>query len=127
MSPYVLLAVHPSQIFHQNCSMQLISIIITLAMIYYFQKKSTLEFLNQITRLAISILVASVYGIIKCIQLSRINEGHNVNWYVGKFTHKYLVPYLNISFEISGQEYLETERPCVFLCNHQSSLDVISM
>ena len=49
------------------------------------------------------------------------------NYYVGLFTQKYFPQYLGIDYKIIGKEHLIENEPVVYICNHQSSLDVISM
>ena len=90
---------------------------------YGMMHSSRVRFIIRTCLFFAFILVSSLWGIGYALFHS---DKENTNYHVGRFMVR-LVRYLNVEVKVEGMEYLEHVRPCVFVSNHQSSLDVACM
>lgn len=65
-----------------------------------------------------------VWGVLVSIPMSLAGEKLNVNYIVARSFAAFAGRLMEISFEVEGEEYLET-RPAILVGNHQSGLDVL--
>lgn len=76
-----------------------------------------------------SLVIASTTGcVISCFG-AVIGERSNINHYVGKFFAAITAPLVGIKFEVEGEEHLSLalQKSAVFISNHQSMLDLLTM
>ena len=72
--------------------------------------------------------VTGIVGTVTGVALFLTGKAGLTNQVVGRFFGRTLGALTSTTVEvIEGQEYLESERPCVLLVNHQSGLDVFVM
>ncbi|KAJ3129468.1 1-acylglycerol-3-phosphate O-acyltransferase [Nowakowskiella sp. JEL0407] len=86
-----------------------------------------LQFVARAFCLAILTAIGSTFGILTGIILYPLGLGYHVNIYTGRFYAMLVSKFLGIEYRIEGWEHLDSRRPCVFVANHQSSLDVASI
>ncbi|KAI8364657.1 uncharacterized protein BYT42DRAFT_618813 [Radiomyces spectabilis] len=75
----------------------------------------------------ICLALAAFYGVIASLTLPLIGQAHLINWTVARFYYRLAGFLLNISVNIEGKEHLSSKGPVVYVCNHQSSMDVLLM
>jgi len=68
--------------------------------------------------------VIAIWGAIAAITMALQGRKHDVNWVIGRSFFHVAGRVLGIRIEVEGEEHMGT-RPAVFLCNHQSFLDII--
>ncbi len=87
-----------------------------------YNRIPALKFVGKVFLMAFGVAMCSLYGLI----LSFTNAS-NLAYKSATFMQKYVAPMLDLTFEIEGRQFLVAEKPCVFVSNHQSSLDAIVM
>lgn len=96
------------------------STILAVPLIYIlFQNSQHFRFFSRALIYLIGIVASSIFGLIICIKTKS-----NSHYYVGKFLNALVAPLLNINYKINGAPI---DEPCVYVCNHQSSLDLLPM
>ena len=73
------------------------------------------------------ILLVSSLGILISGLCALLGTRGNINHYVGKLFVTIMTPLVGVSFQVEGSHHLQSHRPCIFICNHQSSLDMLTM
>lgn len=66
----------------------------------------------------------SAWGVVCSVGMSLVGQKYNVPWVVARSFYAVAGRALDISFEVEGEEYLDT-RPAVLVGNHQSMLDIL--
>lgn len=69
----------------------------------------------------------ALYGVLASLTLPIFGKTHLINWTVARLYYHIAGYFTGISVTIEGKEHLETGRPSVYVCNHQSSMDVLFM
>jgi len=70
--------------------------------------------------------VCSVWGVLVSIGMTLLGRRFDINWVVARTFYMLTKTVLGLKLEVEGEEYL-SKGPAVFLCNHQSMLDVAVM
>ncbi|KAJ1557179.1 1-acylglycerol-3-phosphate O-acyltransferase [Nowakowskiella sp. JEL0078] len=86
-----------------------------------------LQFLVRTICIILLTAIGSIFGILTGCVLYPIGLGYHVNYYTGHFYNIIVSIFLGITYNFEGLEHLDSRRPCVFVANHQSSLDVASI
>ncbi|KAF8272084.1 hypothetical protein EI94DRAFT_1770020 [Lactarius quietus] len=68
--------------------------------------------------------ICSTIGFCVALPLSLVGRRYDVNYVVARTFYNVFGPLFGVSITVEGEEYLQT-RPCVFVGNHQSMLDVL--
>jgi len=71
------------------------------------------------------LLVCAIYGVIVSLLLTLVGQQGMAQWAVARAFLYTMCPALGIKFEMENEERMWSERPVVFLGNHQSELDVL--
>jgi lysophosphatidate acyltransferase len=95
--------------------------------VFLFHHSRVFRFITRALLVILGIAVTSVYGVLATIFLSFYGRGEDSTVATARFVTTFFTPLLGMTCTVEGQEYLHGERPCVFICNHQSSLDMIMM
>ena len=95
--------------------------------VFLFYNSRVFRFITRAIIVLLGIAVTSVYGVLATIILSFYGKAEESTVAICRFVTTFFTPMLGISCTVEGQEYLHGERPCVFICNHQNSLDMIMM
>ena len=69
-----------------------------------------------------SLTVAAACGVVIGVALSLVGRRYDVNFFVARCTYA-ILGMMDLKVEVEGSENLKT-CPAVFICNHQSMLDV---
>ncbi|KAI7869347.1 hypothetical protein BDF14DRAFT_354651 [Spinellus fusiger] len=96
---------------------------ITFAFLY--RKRGSFYYRSFVTICCLA--VAAVYGIIASLVLPLFGKAGLINWSVAKVYYHLSKTFLGVSVTIKGKENLIRSEPAVFVCNHQSSMDIFAM
>lgn len=75
----------------------------------------------------ICMAICALYGVFASLVLPLFGRGDLINWSVARAYYNLAGFFTGISVEIEGKEHLKKNQPTVFVCNHQSSMDVLFM
>ncbi|THU91915.1 1-acyl-sn-glycerol-3-phosphate-acyltransferase [Dendrothele bispora CBS 962.96] len=67
--------------------------------------------------------VIAIWGAVVAIVMALQGMKYDVNWVIGRSFYYVAGKVLGIKIEVEGEEHMGT-RPAVFLCNHQSFMDI---
>ena len=96
-------------------------ILITL---YAYKKSHKFKFLIKTVLYFVGLGISSIAGISVSPLFYLLGSGIHCNYIVGKIT-QVLIPILTgIKVNVKGREHFNIDRPCVFIANHQSRLDL---
>jgi 1-acyl-sn-glycerol-3-phosphate acyltransferase len=87
-----------------------------------YRKVPAVKFAIKIVVMVFGVLAVAVHGLILAYR-----SADELAYLSSQFIQKYVTPLLGLTFEVQGKEYLSTEKPCVFISNHQSTLDALVM
>ncbi|KAI8143013.1 hypothetical protein BJV82DRAFT_515790 [Fennellomyces sp. T-0311] len=69
--------------------------------------------------------VCALYGVIASLTLPIIGKTRLINWSVAR-SYYYIGGYFTgITAAVEGSEHMDPDRPTVYVCNHQSTLDIM--
>ncbi|RHZ81105.1 hypothetical protein Glove_123g78 [Diversispora epigaea] len=88
----------------------------------WFSTKS--RFWIKILISLIFVLLFSVYGSVISIIFTFIGKRGLINWVTARGYAYVAGSAVGISFKVEGEEYLNTGRPAIYICNHQSAVDL---
>lgn len=71
--------------------------------------------------------IIAMYGVFASLTLPLFGKTHLINWSVARLYYHIAGFLLGVSVSVEGEEYLNRNSPAVFVCNHQSSMDVLFM
>ncbi|EGF79757.1 hypothetical protein BATDEDRAFT_89161 [Batrachochytrium dendrobatidis JAM81] len=92
-----------------------------------FVRYHKFRFIVRIFLFLICIAISSLAGILASPVLYLIGKGGYANWLVGQIFYRTASVACNINCNVEGAEHLLSIRPCVFLANHQSLLDMFTL
>ena len=116
------------QFYFNWLSIDMKSFMIFIVFVYFFNQSSNLRFISRLLVLFLGIFTCSLFGILCSCWLTILKRAEDTNFYVGRCMKFIFGPLLNVKVVVlEGESYLSSVRPCVFICNHQSSLDVVCM
>jgi lysophosphatidate acyltransferase len=101
-----------------------ILILAALATAAYFSK--IVRFVLRVITYVWGLLMASIVGMAIAVYCGAHGRWWDTNHYVGLFFNTLLSPLLGVEYTVEGKEHLSTS-PAVFVCNHQSSLDLLPL
>jgi len=81
----------------------------------------TLEYVFKTVTYAVCFCLTILYGAVRGTLVAR--DRSDLNFYVGRLFTK-VAPFLGITLTVEGAEHLKN-LPCVFVVNHQSTIDVL--
>ena len=103
------------------------STIVILVVYVSFKKSKKLRYIVRTLFYFIALSLCSLSGMVLAPPLFLLGFGTFSNYFVGK-VGKVLFPLLTgIQTKVVGQQYLTQTRPCVFVANHQTRLDMMSL
>jgi lysophosphatidate acyltransferase len=73
------------------------------------------------------LLIIAAYGMAASLILPLIGQRKLINWTVARLYYYCAGYFTAITAVVENEENLETEGPAVYICNHQSSVDVLLM
>ncbi|KAI9205326.1 uncharacterized protein BJ171DRAFT_598443 [Polychytrium aggregatum] len=98
-----------------------------LAAAFRFANPSLFKFVYKHILLVFIMMATSFYGCTISIPLFLIGKGGMVNYYTGSFMAAIASPLLSVKYKVVNEDLLHTDSSAVYIINHQSSLDLISM
>jgi 1-acyl-sn-glycerol-3-phosphate acyltransferase len=102
--------------------------ILGLVLVYWgYRRSHRVRFLVRTLLFYVGLSSASLFGLCLAPLLYPLGLGGWSNYCVGRFTAFLLPKLLGVSVQVHGQDHLRSVRPCVFVANHQSSLDMLAM
>ncbi|CAO3635525.1 unnamed protein product [Cunninghamella echinulata] len=107
---------------------KLLATLIPFLLVLIMRKKGGFYYRTIISNIAMGI--AAFYGMLSALIFPLIGKTHLINWSVARIYYTLGRWLLNISTTIEGKENLDLAAkmgPAVYVCNHQSSLDVFVM
>jgi lysophosphatidate acyltransferase len=72
----------------------------------------------------LNLTLAGVWAACVAAGMSLVGRRYDVNWVVAQTFYFLAGRSLGIEVEVEGEEHLQT-RPAVFMCNHQTMVDVL--
>ncbi|CAO3640662.1 unnamed protein product [Cunninghamella blakesleeana] len=102
--------------------------ILPLLLVLIMRKKGGFYYRTILSNIIMGI--AAFYGMIAALTFPLIGKSHLINWSVARVYYNLCGSLLDISTTIEGKENLDLAAkrgPAVYVCNHQSSLDVLIM
>jgi lysophosphatidate acyltransferase len=99
-------------------------VIISVALRYLFTKSSLVRYITRQLIYNILLLTSALIGLLSLLLLVPLGLGHKANQFVGRTLDVLCTHILHIKLEVTGSQHLESVRPCVFLMNHQSNMDM---
>ncbi|KAJ3413517.1 hypothetical protein HDV05_007900 [Chytridiales sp. JEL 0842] len=97
------------------------------AFVAAFRASSKVRFYTRLTIYFVFVAILCILKISLGFYLGHYNKGEETNYYVSKFIRVVAPWLLNIKVKVEGEEHLDVQRPAVFICNHQSELDLVSI
>ena len=73
------------------------------------------------------LLIIAAYGMAASLILPLIGQRKLINWTVARLYYYCAGYFTAVSAVVENEHYLETSGPAVYICNHQSSIDVLLM
>lgn len=101
-----------------------IFITFTLLVIIGSRYSAKLQFFVNAFISLIFLLLFSVYGSIISIVFTFIGKQGLINWATARGYGYVAGSAVGISYKVEGEEYLNTGRPAIYICNHQSAVDL---
>ncbi|KAH6562642.1 hypothetical protein BASA50_002528 [Batrachochytrium salamandrivorans] len=92
-----------------------------------FMRSHKFRFIVRMLLFLVCIAIASLAGILSSPVLYLLGKSFYANWLVGVIFYKAASTLCGITCSIQGAEHLQSKRPCVFLTNHQSLLDMLTL
>ncbi|KAI8903812.1 hypothetical protein EDD86DRAFT_195436 [Gorgonomyces haynaldii] len=100
-------------------------ILFCLGFQYVFERVPIFRYYTRQVVYNLCLAVASIVGMLSLLYLVPAKQGHKANQVTAKTCAFLVSVLLKVRVEIlSGLEHLNVARPCVFLINHQSNMDI---
>ncbi|CCH58605.1 hypothetical protein TBLA_0A08150 [Henningerozyma blattae CBS 6284] len=77
--------------------------------------------------LSLLLLVSALYGTIASIVLNVIGKKHLSQWATARFYYNLVKYVLGIEIRVINEDILTKHVPCIFVSNHQSTLDILML
>ncbi|KAM3587132.1 1-acylglycerol-3-phosphate O-acyltransferase [Umbelopsis sp. WA50703] len=84
-------------------------------------------FLYRSAAAVVWLLIIAAYGMAASLILPLIGQRKLINWTVARLYYYCAGYFTAISATVENENYLDSDSPAVYICNHQSSLDVLLM
>ncbi|KAI9010855.1 hypothetical protein CLU79DRAFT_772993 [Phycomyces nitens] len=75
----------------------------------------------------ICLAFSAIFGMCAAILFPLVRRSDLTNWSVARLYYHLTYIFLGVSVKVEGAENLKVEGPAVYVCNHQSSMDVFVM
>lgn len=75
----------------------------------------------------ICMAICALYGVVASLVLPLVGRSDLINYSVARFYYNLAGFFTGVSVTLEGSEYIDPKRPTVYVCNHQSSMDVLFM
>ena len=136
-SPFLEPPVLPPPIIHPSPPSQQILLQLTLALAFVLVIAAMLkirfaqsfQFYCKLAATIVAVIAVSIIGTVLSILVPLVQaDRRQINYYVAKIFAAILSPFVGVKFRIIDPHHnLNITRPCVFVCNHQSTLDLLSL
>lgn len=73
------------------------------------------------------LLIIAAYGMAASLILPLVGQRKLINWSVARLYYYCAGYFTAITAKVENEENLDTDGPAVYICNHQSSIDVLLM
>lgn len=84
-------------------------------------------FYYKTTMSLVCMAFCALWGVIASLILPLFGRADLINWSVARAYYYSCSFFTKLSVTIEGEEYLDPTRPAVYVCNHQSSMDILFM
>lgn len=84
-------------------------------------------FFYRTTASLVCMAAIALYGVLASLTLPLVGKAHLINWSVARLYYHIGGYFTGLSATIEGKEHLRSDRPSVYVCNHQTSMDVLFM
>ncbi|CDH49409.1 1-acylglycerol-3-phosphate acyltransferase [Lichtheimia corymbifera JMRC:FSU:9682] len=84
-------------------------------------------FYYRTTASLVCLAAIALYGVLASLTLPLVGKAHLINWSVARLYYHIAGYFTGMSATIEGKEHIRPERPSVYVCNHQTSMDVLFM
>lgn len=102
------------------------TLLIVATSIAAFNYSQFARFAMRVAAYIWGLLLASLVGMGIAVYCGMQGRWWDTNHHVGLFFNTLLSPLLGLEYTVEGKEHLLTS-PAVFVCNHQSSLDLVPL
>ncbi|KAI8983908.1 hypothetical protein BDB01DRAFT_722359, partial [Pilobolus umbonatus] len=77
--------------------------------------------------LVLCIGLSALYGVFASITLPLIGKRELINWSTARFHYRLASFFLGITATVEGKENVRKDGPAIYVCNHQTNVDIIFM
>jgi len=84
----------------------------------------TVRFYVRLSLFASTVGIMSMWGIVTCAAMSLIGQGSMINYIVARSFYHVASRVMNIKIEVEDEQNIST-KPALYVCNHQSLVDIL--
>jgi len=106
----------------------LLKLFVSVTVLIFLQslgmKSPALRYYVGVGTFMVSMLASATVGVVVALPLTLVGRQYDISWVVARVMHILSSNLLGITFEVEGEEYLDTPN-AVYIGNHQTMLDIV--